>query len=97
MRIITGDIANLIIIILSLNFLFFLSIYSVDFYRFINIDIPGLILLSLIFILVYKELLPSLFFIFLDNLSISLESKLYYVKYISKLIYIRDFIFNIIL
>ena len=57
--------------------------------------IPGLIL-SLIFILFYKELLSSLFFISLNNLLINPKNKLYYAGYIGGLIHSEDFILNII-
>ena len=96
MWIVSGDIADLIIIIIDSGFLYLFFIHKVDFHRFIGISVPGLIL-SLIFIFLYKELLSSLFFIPLNNLSINLKGKFYYIRYISGLIYSGDFIFNIIL
>ena len=87
---------DLIIIIIDLGFLYFLFIYSVDFYKFINTDIPGLIL-SLISILFYKELLSSFLFILLDNLLVNSKDKFHRIKCINRSVYIRDLILDIIL
>ena len=91
-----GDIADLIIIIIGSGLLYFFLIYGVDFHRFIDIGVPGLIL-SLIFIFLYKELLSSLFFIPLNDLSVNPEGKFHYTRYIGGLIYLGDLILNIIL
>ena len=88
--------ADLIIAIIDLGLLYLFLIYSVDFHGFIGTDIPGLIL-SLMFILLYKELSSFLFFIPLNNLLINPEGKFHYIKYINRLIYSRDLILNIIL
>ena len=82
MWVITGDIANLIIIIIGSGLLYFFLIYGVDFYRFIGMDIPGLIL-SLMFVLFCKNLLSFLFFILLNDLLVNLWGELYYIIYIS--------------
>ena len=91
-----GDITDLIIIIIGSGLLYFLLIYNVDFHRFIDMNIPGFILSSM-FILLYKELLSSLFFILLNNSAINSEGKFYYTGYINGSIYIRDLILNIVL
>ena len=96
MWVVSGNMADLIIIIIYLGFLCFLFIYGVDFYGFIDTGVPGLIL-SLIFIFFHKELLSSLLFIPLNNLLVNPKGKFHYIKYISGLIYLRDLIFNIIL
>ena len=96
MWVVLGDIADLIIVIIYLGFLYFLLIYRVDFHEFININIPGLIL-SLMFIFLYKELLSSLLFIPLNDLLINPKDKFYYIRYVGGLIYLGDLIFNIIL
>ena len=96
MWVVSGDVADLIIAVIYLGFLYFLLIHRVDFHRFINISVPGLIL-SLIFIFLYKELLSSLFFIPLNNLSVNLEGKFHYTRYIGGLIHSGDLILNIIL
>ena len=88
--------ANLVIAIIYSGFLYFLLIHGVDFHRFINIGVPGLIL-SLIFVLLYEELLSSLFFIPLNNLSVNLKGKFHYTGYVGGLIYLGDLILNIIL
>ena len=94
--VVSGDIADFIIAITDSGFLYFLFIYGVDFYRFIDIDIPGFILFSIL-IFLYKELLSSLFFILLNNLSVNLKGKFYYIRYIDGSIYSGDFILNIVL
>ena len=91
-----GDIADLIIAITGSGLLYFLLIYSIDFHGFIDINIPVLIL-SLIFILLYKELLSSLYFILLNNLLVNPEGEFHYIRYINGLIYTRDLILDIIL
>ena len=96
MWIVSGNIADLIIIIIYSGFLRFFFIYKVDFHRFIDIDILGLILSSM-FILLYKELSSSLFFIPLNDLLINPKGKFYYIKYIGGLIHSGDLILNIIL
>ena len=96
MWVVSGDVADLIIIIIYSGFLRFLLIYGVDFYGFIDIDIPGLILFSM-FILLREELLSFLFFIPLNNLLINLKDKFHYIGYIGGLIHFGDFILNIIL
>ena len=88
--------ADLIIAIIGLDFLYFLFIHSVDFYGFINTGVPRLIL-SLIFVLFYEELLFSLFFISLNNLSVNLKGKFYYINYVGGLIHLKDLILDIIL
>ena len=93
---VSGNIANLVTAVICSGFLYFLFIYRVNFYRFINMSIPGLILSS-IFVLFYKELSSSLFFIPLNNLSVNPKGKFYYTKYIGGLIYSGDLILNIIL
>ena len=94
--VVSGDVANLITVITYLGFLYFLLIHRVDFHGFINMGVPGLIL-SLIFILLYKKLLSSLFFILLNNLSVNSKGKFYYIRYVGGLIYLRDLILNIVL
>ena len=96
MWVVSGNIADLIIAIIYLGFLCFLLIHRVDFYGFIDIDVPGLIL-SLIFIFLYEELLSSFFFIPLNNLSVNPKGKFYYARYVGGLIHSGDFILNIIL
>ena len=96
MWIVSGNMADLVIAITGSGFLCFLLIYSVDFYGFIGIGVPGFIL-SLMFVFLYKELLSSLFFVSLDNLSVNLKGKLYYTNYIGGSVYLRDLILDIIL
>ena len=71
MWVVSGDIADLIIIIIGSGFLRFLLIYGVDFYGFIGINIPGLVLSSM-FVLFCEELLSLLFFIMLNDLPVNL-------------------------
>ena len=96
MWIVSGDIADFITAITGSGFLYFLFIYGVDFYRFIDTGVPGFILSS-IFVFFCEELLSFLFFISLNNSSVNLKDKLYYTGYISGLIHSRDLILNIIL
>ena len=96
MWVVSGDIADLIIIIIGSGLLYFFLIYGVDFHRFIDIGVPGLIL-SLIFIFLYKELLSSLFFIPLNNLLVNPEGKFHYIRHVNGSIYLRDLILNIVL
>ena len=93
---VSDNIADLITAIIGSGLLYFLLIYGVDFHRFINMGVPGYILSS-IFIFLCEELLFSLFFIPLNNLSVNLKGKLYYIRYIGGSIYSGDFILNIIL
>ena len=92
---IIGDMTDLITIIAGSGFFYFLFIHNIDFYRFIDIGIPGLILSS-IFILLYKELLSFLLLILLENSFINLKGEFNYINYIGGSIYINNLIFNII-
>ena len=96
MWVVLGNIADLIIAIIYLGFLYFLLIHKVNFYGFINTGVPGLILF-LIFVLLYEELLSFFFFILLNNLSVNPKGKLHYTEYIGGLIHLGNLIFNIVL
>ena len=72
MWVVSGDIADLIIVIIDLGLLYFLFIHGVDFHRFIDMGVLGLISSS-IFVFLYEELLSSLFFIPLNNLLVNPE------------------------
>ena len=96
MWVVLDDIADLITAIIYSGFLYFLLIHGVDFHRFVDMNIPGLIS-SLIFILLYKELSSSLLFISLNNSLINPMDKLHHTRYIGGLIYLGDLILNIVL
>ena len=96
MWIVSGDIADLIIAITYSGFLYLIFIYNINFYEFIDTGIPGLILSSM-FVFLYKELLSFFLFISLNNLLVNPKGQLYYIRYISGLIYSGDLILNIVL
>ena len=96
MWVVLGNIADLIIAITYSGFLYFLLVYKVDFHGFIGMGVPGLILSSM-FILLYKELLSSLLFIPLNDLLVNPKGKFHYIGYVGGLIYLGDLILNIIL